>query len=481
MGITYIVYTVAALALALILAFRTDRKYLGFVLTFWILAQPVLEFGFTIHLPGFDLTPNRVLLLVLLAYFLFSTLTGAKAAKNRNAPNPRVPFEKYLYIYLALVVLSLAFNFGKIRPQDIIVVPLHIATFIVAYLVTKKFATQKVLEAIITAVIVLTVVGAAISFIQFGVDNAFLRTGDVRIAFGQATRATGIFSQEYDFGAVQAMGLMTAFIRFRGTIMAYILVPILALSVVLTFHRLDILIVFVCLGTYFLFFTDAARKAVTAAMLVFGAIVMAAALPLIGMVLQKSTVVTTLEGRIGQDTVTGRLAQYEVAAKHIFTDYTLLGMGTYENPAYDELMKEHGMVHYDEDGRTLIGFRLHNGYLEVGILRGVLAMFVFTAFLVSMLRYFTKRNFRGARYSSLPVFVVLIYMLINLSNGMSSFNFYIAVLCALLTGSFVVYHIRNAQVAESASGETGEKRRVLATARTGRAGGRIAGAPQLTR
>lgn len=474
MGITYTVYTVAAFALAVFLAARTDRKFLGFVLTFWVLAQPVLGSEFMLHLPGFDLSPNRMLLLALVGYFVFSNAIGRKGVGDKTTTFAQIPFERYLYIYLVIVIVSLAYNLASVRPQDIVVAPLHIVTFIVAYLTTKKFATQKVLEAIIAAVIILAVTGAFISFIQFAVDDTFLRTGEVRGAFREVKRATGIFTQEYDFGAVQILGVMVTIFRFRRSFITYLFVPVLAMSVLLTFHRLDIIVLAVCLITYFLFYTDAKRKA----LLVFVLVAISVVYPLIDTMLEKSTVVTTLEGRIGQNTVTGRLAQYQVAAMLIFTDYTLVGLGTYENPAYDERMKLHGMMNYDEFGKAVGAFRIHNGYLEVGILYGVLAMFAYTLFLFSMLRYFKKRSFRKSQYSALPMFVVLIYMLINISNGMSSFNFYVAVLCAMLAGSFVMYHRRHAQEAGSVQADIGGERRVLYGARSGRSGKRVIGASQ---
>lgn len=440
MEISFIVYAVATFMVAVFLSAKTDRKFLSFVLTYWILAQPVLGHGLTIPLLGvqFDVTPNRILLFALLGYSLLSVMSGNNRVRNQVASSARPPFEKYLYLYLPVVFLSLAFNYGHIRTQDIVTEPLEIVIFIVVYLVIKNFATLKVVESIIKAILVLAITGAIIAYIQFAVNSSFLRTGETPVAFGTVMRATGIFTEEYDFGAFQDLGVMIAILRYRG-FLRYVLVPVLAMSVVLTFHRLDIIVLGVCLIAYFWLYINAAHRVFASIMMILALVVASAATPIIGSMIGKSTVVTTMEGRLGQDTITGRLAQYEVVAATIFTDYTLLGMGTYYNPAYDKLMKEHGMVNYASDGMTLIGFRVHNGYLEVGILNGVIAMFLFIAFLFSMVRFFKKNSSRESLNAAIPVFAVLIMMLINLSNGMSSFNIYYSLLCAMLSGAFVAY------------------------------------------
>lgn len=441
----YIAYAVAALVVAAFLSIRTDRKVLSFLLTYWILAQPILLVVFTLHLPGFDLAANRMLLLVLLGYSFFSIMLGRKNTRNSLVSSPRPPFEKYLYLYFLVVCVSLVFNYSEIRPQDIVAIAIQIVTFIVVYLVAKNFVTPQVVESIIKAIVILTLTGAIIAFVQFAIDDTFLRTGDIRRAFGAVNRATGIFAEEYDFGAVQVLGFIVAIIRFRRSMLFYVLVPILALSVTLTFHRMDIITLVVCSIAYFWFYVNSARKVTVTIMMVIALIIGSAAYPLVGALIGESTIVSTLEGRIGQDTVTGRIEQYKVVATSIFTDPTLLGMGTYDNKAYDALMVKHGMTDTDasrRSGSRERGYAVHNGYLEVGILRGVIAMFLYIALLFSMFRHFNKKIYRGSHNAAIPVFAVFILMIINVSNGLSSFNIYSALLCAMLSGAFVAYRSR---------------------------------------
>lgn len=440
MEFTYSLYIVAAIALAAFIARRTDRKVLAFALSFWVLAQPVMHYAFVLHLPGFDLTLNRILLFFTLGYYILAPASGLRAAATQAASKSHVPFEKYLYIYFAIVLVSLAANLGNIKLSNIYVVPLEIITFILVYLTVRRFSTHKLIDAMIASIIVMAVSGAAIAFFQYAVDSDFLRTREAWTAFGKVKRATGTFPYEYHFGAFQVLGVMATLIRFRGSFLVYILVPILATSVILTFHRLDMLIMAVCLLTYFFFFTNTKYKTIVTVLSVVALIVAYAIYPLVEKIGKESDIVATLEGRIGQDTITGRLLQNQVLAREIFTDPTLMGVGGYENPAYDTIMGKHGLINLTEDGRTAVAFRAHNGYLEVGILRGALAMIVFTLLFISMLRYFMKRSTRVSRYSVLPVYAVIIFMLSNIGNSLSSFSFYMPLLCAMLAGAFVNYH-----------------------------------------
>jgi hypothetical protein len=115
-----------------------------------------------------------------------------------------------------------------------------------------------------------------------------------------------------------------------------------------------------------------------------------------------------------------------------------LGVGDYENPAYADLMKKNNMMESINPGTPYwyqIPYRVHNGYLEVGILHGPFAMGIFIAMMFSMLWYFKKRITAESPYSIVPFFAVLIWMLSNISNGVSNFAVYYAVLISLLSGA----------------------------------------------
>lgn len=435
---TYIAYVVAAFIAAVVLSANTDRKYLGFTLTFWILAQPVLNYKFSLTVPGlhFDLQPNRLLLLALLPYLFLAGMVGNKSTRQQNTFSTPIPYEKYFYIYLALTIVSLAYNFGQIRPQNLVVVPSAVINFIIVYLVAKKWMTQAVFEAIIKAIVLLAVTCSFIAIYQVVVNSEFLKTCDPRPAFGNIVRASGIFQAEYELGYFQILAIIISLVRYKGSLLRIIIIPLLTLSVLLTFHRLDLIILLVSLIIYTWLFSNTTRKAVIVFGIVFMAFFTFVSYTVLVPLFHKSAFVTE---RLDADTVSGRFKQYKVVATAL--PKFPMGVGDYENQAYTVLMAKHPELMESIDAGTWnwhqIPYRVHNGYLEVGILHGPLAMIVFIAMMFSMLWYFKKRISRESSYSMVPFFAVLIWLLSNVSNGVSNFAVYYAVLLSMLSGAVV--------------------------------------------
>jgi hypothetical protein len=470
MNIQYFLYLVFATGAVLFLTARTDRKGLAFILLFWIFAQPVLNAFFSIPMLGlpFELQTNRIFFLLIATYLVSAWLLKKKPTSGFAERRPE--FEKYLYIYLVLVIIALLINYSKVNPKSIIATPLEVVTFIVVYIAAKRYATESILEAILKGVVILAVALALVAIVQFAFVPQLLRTGsviDIRQAFGNYLRSTGIFQSEYDLGYFQNLALMIVLMRYRGMLRLYVLVPLLILSVLLTFHRANYIITFFCLTSYFAYFSK--RKANPIALVVMLAIPFT--------LVFSYEVYRSIGGhselvkeRLEADTVTGRLMQYEVVANSMW-DHPL-GMGGYENPAYFDLMNKYGMMQWVPDGKG--GTRpqplaVHNGYLATGIQYGVLAVPVFVMLLISMFRYFRKKVSTEYRYSLVPLYAVIIYALSNMSNSITIFRAYFVILLALLSGAFVaVYRARNTAVQKSefkAPGSTPVEARILAPAR----------------
>lgn len=435
---TYLIYVIFALIAALYLSMKTDRKLLGFVLIFWMLAQPVLNSHFGIKLPGFSLPPNRVLFLFSLAYLFVGMILGLKAPVGAKPP-----FEKYVYIYFVLVAIALVVNYSQIAmySKEIFSVPLEIACFLAVYTVTKRYMTEKVFEAIIKAIILLAVVCALIALVQYFIEPTLLRTRDVREAFGDKFRSTAIFESEYDFGIFQILAFIVVLIRYQGKPLRFFLAPLLAFSVLLTFHRLDFIILYVCFVTYLVL----SSKHKVAMPVLFLATIVPAIL-FLGFEAYQSMGghSAIVEQRLAQDTVSGRFQQYRIVWDAMLSHP--LGMGSYENPAYFKLMDKYNMLLWlkDEFGVDKPHpLAVHNGYLAVGIQYGILATFTFTLLVFSLLRYFKKRITPGLKYSIVPFFVVFIYILANLSNSLSIFRAYFVVLLAIMSGASIALYRMN--------------------------------------
>ena len=150
-----------------------------------------------------------------------------------------------MIIFVGLVVLAMAINWDALPPKRLIAIPLEPITLVLLYFFIKRIITRKVFDAMTIGLIVMAIGSSIIALIQV-VDPMFLRTGPPRIAFGGLWRAYGPFSSEYILGGFQIVALFMLLTYAKSNPLKLILAPLIVLSVVLTFHRLDLTILFVC-------------------------------------------------------------------------------------------------------------------------------------------------------------------------------------------------------------------------------------------
>jgi hypothetical protein len=433
---TYAAYIAIAFAISVILTIRTDKKIFGFIVIFWITSQPILHYNFSPRIPGlnFDLQPNRMLGVVFLLYMLFALVSySGNAARNATLVN-RFNYEKYFFLYLIAVIASVSYNFSEIKPQDIVVLPSGVAIFILAYFAVKRHITPALFEAILRAIVVLAVLNAFIAIVQIVGNSEFLKTCPPRPAFGSIVRASGIFAAEYELGYFQILAIMVCILRYREFAWQRVVIPLLSLSVIFTFHRLNLLILITCGITYAWMCGSITKRVVTTVVLVLIGALAVASFAVLEPLISDTAIV---KERLAADTVSGRFGQYAVVAGALPS--FPLGSGSYENPAYEILMAENGHMQSIDAGTEnwkQVPYRVHNGYLEVGILHGPLAMMIFMFMLVSLLTSL-RRLSRDFFLALIPFFGTLIWMLANISNGVSNLGVYFAVLVGILSGGVV--------------------------------------------
>ena len=257
----FLIYLAVSGLVAFVLSYNTNRKFLSFVLIFWIFTEPVINAFYVVKIPVLhvDLSPNRVLFLFALAYLIRGMLVGGYPATGSPAAIRRPPFEKYMYIYVVMVFIAIAVNYSSLGSRSIIATPLEIIEFITVYVLAKRHMTESVLGAILKAIVLLSVFMILVSIIQVTLGPMFLRTGEAKLAFGNTLRAYGIFQFDGELGMFQVLALMLALVLYRGKAWLKLLVPFLVISVFVTFTRVGYLILFVALITYVIY--SAKRRA----------------------------------------------------------------------------------------------------------------------------------------------------------------------------------------------------------------------------
>jgi hypothetical protein len=390
-------------------------------------------------------------------------LKGVRITKDQYGYVKPPPFEKYFFAYLIIMILSLVYNYANIKARSLVIEPSAILTFIISYYVAKYYMTKSLFDAIIKAIILLSIASAFIAIVQIAINGEFFKTGDPRIAFGNVVRSTGIFRAEYELGHFQVLAIFVVITTMRKSFWRLALVGLLVFSVLLTFHRLDLLIMLTGFVLYNWVFGRASSRVMFTAVVVLTLLVGGAVFS----VLQSSIKDTDFaKDRLSDATIKGRFYQYEVILKAM-PKYILFGMGGYESKAYADLMIDSGHAYSANAGTAKwykVPYEVHNGYLAVGAYHGLIALGLFMTIMVRMLMYFKRRLSRSMPTTFVPFMVVLIWMLSNLSNGLSSFSNYNVLLLAIVTGAFVsIFNNKNVDisVASEIESDAGMNKRIL--------------------
>ena len=429
------VYVVLAFILAILLSKKTEKPGYAAVIIFWVLSQPVLNAYYIIKIPGlpFDLQPNRLLFFFLMAYFSFNILgtNKIKAYGRQNKPD----FLPYLIAYVVFVFIAMAVNYNTLTFKRLIAIPLEPLTYLLLLLFIRDIITEKLLKSFLYAIIIMAVVNALVALYQITVDIFFLRTGIPRIAFSGIYRSYGVFPTEYILGSLQVITIFIVATLVKKNVIKYSVISLLAVSLVTTFHRLDLLIAMVC---GLIYVSKYAKKRMSGPILMVLALGVSSTIP--AYVVYKSIAGESklVSERLSDDTVSGRFQQFAIVIKNI--PRHPLGLGSYDHPIYQKLMIENNMtksVIMPDGKQQAVGLGVHNGFLGAGIQYGILAMFAFTMLLWKMFNYFRKRASREFSLTIIPLFAVGVWVLSNLSNGVIVFSSYNVMLIALLVGAFV--------------------------------------------
>ncbi|MFK5894213.1 MAG: hypothetical protein QM504_13410 [Pseudomonadota bacterium] len=433
----FLVYSSLSFALAIYLARKTEQPFLGFLFLFWILAAPTITTQFKLYLPGipFDLRINRIAFFTLLAFLSIALL--------KNYPiNYRSKkfyfFEKVFFFYFCLVFLALIYNQNNIEFKTIFSVSWEYITFILVYLVSKHYIRQPVYDNLLKSIIIVAVISSIFAIIQFFLNNDFYRISpdQGRSAFGGILRSTGVFQNEYEQGYFLILGVFILLTKsqFKWKL---ILIGTLVLGVLLTFHRVDMAMLFLLFLLYFHWFRPKFFLLFLTGLFLIGSVIGTVYIVYEDQITNSSVV----KERLGKDSG-GREKQF-ASVLNKMADKPL-GYGAYENKQYKELMVQIGsyISFINEEGQwDKSPLTVHNGYLAVGTKYGPLTMLFFIMFILNLLFQLKKMSQKKQPETLIPFIMVMIWLIANMTNGIEHLRTYFVLLMAIICGSYIgLYH-----------------------------------------
>lgn len=400
---------------------------------------------FVISIPGlfFDFHLNRILIVTYFFLFFHELFKKKWSGDPKNRKLVQDKYEIWLIIYCLVIFFSTGFNavIERLTLKDFIVINTNELFFPLLYFCLKLFAEPQIFEKFKKVIIILSVFLSFTAFVQFFIYSEFFRFGAERIAFGDNLRSTGFFYNEYTLGffCIMAISLL---LTSRKT--NYFFLSINIIAVVLTFHRLSIGLMI--LSILFYFGVNIHKKKVHS--LVFLSLVLSASISYYLLVLkdfQVSNLYSTdlFTERFSQDTLTGRLDQYNNAINIIKKNP--FGYGSYDTEEYVEASAEIGQLQYIEEfdydtktvsGKKLVGLIVHNGFLGAGVRYGALGSISYFMFCFSTILYAYKKNKKNDSFTLLMVCVV--WFLYQMTQDFSFLSSFAAIYFALFLGVFKI-------------------------------------------
>ena len=426
----YVYFAIAfALCFWWVLKSKAANKLELFFLSFYLMTGNVNEI-LTLQIPGlslFEIQPQRFLFLIF-SFFLIRKLLFSKKEINNNKEHTVPWFQVFLVLYISYIILSQLTHVQEIELSEIILEALFAISFFVFIMASKWLVDKAAIELIGKAIITGAVFSSLIGFYQIAIEPEFMRVGDYRIAFGELIRSNGLFSTEYFNSYFLITAVAWTLISIKKDSLKIILILIFSAGVICTFQRMSWLVLALVLGSYFLFIKKIALEKIIVSVLLLATVLLASGIYFHDAISRSQLVKERLN-----EPIDSRYGYYGMVINHI-GEKPIFGFGGRHNDVY-----YYNMLKITKSRARATGEEgsIHNGYLESMFYYGIPALLLFILFLGTVFIYFISL-LSGDLFFSIPLLVVLIYIVANLTNTFA-FSSYLSILLAIHIGIGLAY------------------------------------------
>lgn len=447
MPLEYIIYLPIVILISVLLISKAKNKAFIGLLLFWLFGSPIFfnpNYEISLGFFGIDIQPNRLLFLILTPILYISIMTPPRS-KNKGGsikPTRLRLFEFLLTGYILIIAISSVINWGSIASRTIIANVSNAITFIVVYFCSKKFINRDDFVLLQIAILIFASISALLAVYQFFVNPEFFRLGVTRDAFLDFYRANGLFTAEYDQGIFLVISIIIAMSMDLKQWIKIVIISISSVGIFLTMHRLSWVALIVTFAMIWFFYL---RKNILTYVLVpllaFSLVFVALNIPWSQMAIGKFGY-NLITNRILADTLSERFYQYQFSLR-LIPEYPL-GIGDYSNPIYDKVAFNQGIpfttAAEDSSNHALI---VHNGFLSAGVKYGILGLILFPLFIFTSIFDFYKSSIQKGKNWYPLVMIMLIFLIFNLTNDFSFVGSQISIALALLISGYVSLNSAN--------------------------------------
>lgn len=415
----------AALTALLVYKAKFKDKLEHFFIGFFLMTGEINTI-LTFKIPGlsfFEIQPVRFLFFVLLFYILrkilFSKGTVLKGSKKGKIPW----FMIFLLLNITFVLISQIINIQIITGQEVVVYSVFMLNFLVLIYALRILLTKSSIDFLGKTIIIGAMTSCFISYVQFGLDPAFMRIGDFRGAFGDFLRSNGLFKTEYFNAYFLIAAIVWTLATMRNNLLKYGIIIFLSSGVFLTFHRMSWLVLAFIILVYFIKFERPSYAALS--FMSLGGVV---SILMICMLFFNDIMNSTLVKERLTDHVDGRAGYYTMVFNNI-GDQPIWGFGSKENEIYFQDMM---LVTSSRDRATGAEGDIHSGYFQTLFFYGIPAFLCFVGFVLCTVWYFEVLS-RQHLFFAIPFLVAVLFLFANLTNTLL-FDKYVSTLLAFHIG-----------------------------------------------
>ena len=424
-------YFVIAFALSLwwVLKSKAENKLELFLLSFYLMTGNANEI-LTLEIPGlslFEIQPERFLFFIF-SFFIFRKLVFSKKEINNNKEHTVPWFQVFLVLYIVYIIISQLTHLQEIEISEIVLEALFAITFLVFLFSTKWFIDKEAIKVIGKVVIAGAVFSTLIGFYQIAIDPQFMRVGDYRIAFGGVIRSNGLFSTEYFNSYFLITAVAWTLVSIKKDSLKIMLVLVFSAGVICTFQRMSWLVLTLVISSYYLFIKKIAVEKIIVSALLLATVLLASGIYFQDAISRSQFVKERLN-----EPIDSRYGYYGMVINHI-GEKPIFGFGGKHNDVYYYNMLK---ITHSRERATGEEGSIHNGYLESMFYYGIPGLVLFILFLGALFFYFLSLLQKDI-FFSIPLLVVLIYIVANLTNTFA-FSSYLSALLAIHIGIGLAY------------------------------------------
>ncbi len=412
---------------------RADHKFLMVLILSWLLGYPVLvqqEIMPHFASMGFDLQPSRILLLMLIPLLLIYRLNSYR--KGERAYRAITLVDIFVIGYVLFSIFSMVWNYDNLGPRlGAVGIQLPL-TFGAMYLTARDHMSSRDYSILGDAIVVFAVFSAVVGLLQFGFSQDFFRVGVYRNAFGDVSRSTGAFSQEYEQGMFLTFAMVIFILRSgRLGLSQFIVTAVFALAIIVTFQRMPWIVFFLTAAVIFYMRAISHQTVRVIGPLVIGLLaVFLLWIPWQSLIFSKLPS-DFIYGRLLVDTLTLRL-QFNIFAFSLLPKYPF-GLGyTVLSPIYTSEYFLAGLPR----AAGGIPYTIHNGFLSAAVRFGIGGGLAFGGMLVGFLFAFGRHISSSRSTELMPFLFCMIFVLYNVTQDFAFPESQVALIFALLMGYF---------------------------------------------